>query len=62
MNLVDCYVVRVLGRPEHHEMDGAAWWTVPVTYESWGREAHKHLMCQSEREAYAVDKGFHFLA
>lgn len=58
MNLVDCYVTKVLGDP--FEKYGK-WW-VKVEFESWGRPGTTELMFSSEAEARAVAEGIEFLS
>lgn len=62
MNLVDCYVTKVLGKPEHGSCLGVEWWTVPIEYISWGTPARRDLWRPSLEEALKVKEGFHFLA
>jgi hypothetical protein len=57
MNLVDAYVVRVIGEPT---LEWNKWW-VPVVYNSWGRESETKIMCNTYEEALAVKPGFKFL-
>lgn len=58
MNLVDCYVTRVLSEP----YEAYNKWWVLVEYDSWGRLAQTTVMCDTEEEAERVDVGYHFLA
>ena len=63
MNLCDCYVTKVLGKPVHHdEIDLFGYWTVEVEYDSWGAPARTRLVFRSEYEANSVMEGFKFLA
>lgn len=58
MNLVDCYVTEVMGKPVYLY---SRWW-IRVKYDSWGSNAVTDIMCSSEAEAAKVGVGFHFLA
>lgn len=62
MNLVDCYVTKVLSEPEHGSTLGVEWWTVKVEYRSWGCDCVTDLWQPSKEAAEAVKEGFHFLA
>lgn len=58
MNLCDCYVTEVLGKPVWLY---GRWW-VRVKYDSWGCIAVTDVMLSSEEDALGVGVGFHFLA
>lgn len=58
MNLVDCFVTKVLTTP--YEKYGR-WW-VGVEYDSWGHISKSEIMLNTEAEANAVDIGHKFLA
>lgn len=62
MNLVDCYVTRVLSEPEHRKCEGVEWWEVLVEYDSWGGVSESVRSFPTFEQAYAVTKGYHFLA
>lgn len=62
MNLCDCYVTKVLGKPERGQFANVVWWTVKVEYRSCGRDAVMDLWQPSKEAAERVEKGFHFLA
>lgn len=62
MNLVDCYVTRVLSEPEYRVCEDQSWWEVWVEYNSWGRTDKRKLWKRTEAEALQVVEGFHFLA
>lgn len=66
MNLVDCYVTKVLAGPQWACYDDGVqrveWWGVLVLYESWGRESESTLTFKTKEEADAVTEGYHFLA
>lgn len=62
MNLVDCYVTKVLEPPQRGSALGVEWWTVKVEYISWGAPAVIDLWRPSQEEAEKVKEGFHFLA
>ncbi|MNO84273.1 hypothetical protein D3C76_756100 [compost metagenome] len=58
MNLVDCRVIEVLGKPYKRY---GKWWR-DVRYSSWGSDSKTELMFQTEAEAEAVQVGHEFLA
>lgn len=58
MNLVDCYVTKIISEP-YYEYN--RWW-VDVMYESWGAESKSQLMFDSKEQAESVKIGHHFLA
>ncbi|EIK96105.1 hypothetical protein PMM47T1_14135 [Pseudomonas sp. M47T1] len=58
MNLVDCYVTRILGEPYRKF---GAWW-VDVEYDSWGRISSTQLMFRTKEAALAVTAGHVFQA
>jgi hypothetical protein len=58
MNLIDCYVTKILGAPYRKF---GAWW-VSVEYEAEGRPGTKHIMFRTEQAAKAATVGHHFLA
>jgi hypothetical protein len=58
MNLIDCYVSKILGAPYRKF---GAWW-VDVEYEAYGRTSKTQLMFRTEQAAQAATVGHHFLA
>lgn len=65
MNLIDCYVTKVLGEPVWHdypELPNKGWWTVLVTFDSYGRESDTNLSFKTLEEAQNVAVGYHFLS
>ncbi|CAB5577140.1 Uncharacterised protein [Pseudomonas putida] len=58
MNLIDCYVTKILGEP--YRMFGH-WW-VDVEYSSRGSVTTTRLMFRTEEAARAAKIGHHFLA
>lgn len=56
MNLLDAWVVRVHGIP--YEKYGK-WW-IAVTYNCWGQEGRKELMCDTYEEANTIREGHIF--
>lgn len=62
MNLVDCYVTKVLGEPVHRHCYDACWWQVPVEYNSWGTLSKTDLVFKTKEAADKVVEGYHFLA
>lgn len=58
MNLLDCYVIEIIGEP--YEKYGK-WWR-DVRYDSWGATSKTELMFGTEAEAASVAIGHHFLA
>lgn len=62
VNLVDCYVTKVMGKPEHGKCLGVEWWTVKVEYISWGAPEVKDVWFPTKEAADKVVEGFHFLA
>lgn len=58
MNLVNCYVVEILGEP--YEKYGR-WW-VSVRFDSYGVFSTTNLMFDSREEALAVKIGYEFLS
>lgn len=58
MNLIDCYVTKILGEP--YRMFGH-WW-VEVEHDSWGSASKTKLMFRTEEAARAAKVGHHFLA
>lgn len=65
MNLIDCYVTKVHGAPVWHgypELPGGGYWTVEVTYDSYGRESTGLKSFKTLEEAQKVAVGYHFLS
>lgn len=58
MNLIDCYVTKILGEPYRKF---GAWW-VDAEYEVHGRTSKTKLMFRTEEAARAAKVGHHFLA
>ncbi|MDD2056557.1 hypothetical protein NPS58_03740 [Pseudomonas putida] len=58
MNLIDCYVTKILGEPYRKF---GHWW-VDVEYDSWGRTSTTRLMFRTEQAARTASVGHHFLA
>ncbi|WDY60344.1 hypothetical protein [Pseudomonas sp. PSKL.D1] len=58
MNLIDCYVTKILGEPYRKF---GAWW-VDAEYESYGRISKTQLMFRTEEAARAATVGYHFTA
>jgi len=58
MNLIDCYVTKILSEP--YRMFGH-WW-VSAEYESEGRPGKTELMFRTEEAARTAKVGHHFLA
>ncbi|WP_286775800.1 hypothetical protein ACUDA6_18610 [Pseudomonas ceruminis] len=58
MNLIDCYVTKILGEP--YRKFGPRW--VSVEFEAEGRPGTKELMFRTEEAARAAKIGHHFLA
>ena len=58
MNLIDCYVTKILGEPYRKF---GAWW-VEAEYESEGRPGKTQLMFRTEEAARAAMVGYRFLA
>jgi hypothetical protein len=58
MNLVDCVVTRITGKPFYAY---GLWW-LDVQYNSWGTIGNHRLHFDSAEEAQAVTEGFKFLA
>ena len=62
MNLVDCYVTKVLSKPKYGTFLEVEWWSVEVEYNSWGTKTSGSLVFPTEAEASKVEEGYHFLA
>jgi len=58
MNLIDCYVTKILGEPYRKF---GAWW-VDAEYEAYGRTCKTQLMFRTEEAARAAKVGHHFTA
>ena len=58
MNLIDCYVTKILGEP--YRKFGHCWVSVEYTAEGW--PGTKELMFRTEEAARAAQVGHHFLA
>ena len=58
MNLIDCYVTKILGEPYRKF---GAWW-VSAEYESEGRRGKTKLIFRTEEAARAAKVGHHFTA
>ena len=58
MNLIDCYVTKILGEPYRKF---GAWW-VDAEYESEGRPGKTQLMFRTEEAARAAKVGYQFQA
>jgi hypothetical protein len=58
MNLIDCYVSKILGKPYRRF---GAWW-VDVEYQAYGCTSKTQLMFRTEQGALAATVGHHFLA
>lgn len=58
MNLIDCYVTKILSEP--YRKFGA--WLVDAEYEAYGRTSKTQLMFRTEESARAAAVGHHFLA
>lgn len=58
MNLVDCYVTKVVSEPYQ---EYGKWW-VKVEANAYGRPSKSTLMFDTKEEAIKVDVGHHFLA
>ncbi|HEK1684053.1 TPA: hypothetical protein SMR42_000358 [Pseudomonas putida] len=58
MNLVDCYVTKILGEPYRKF---GAWW-VDAEYKAYGKTNKTQLMARTEEGARAFKVGHHFLA
>lgn len=64
MNLLDCYVTKVLGDPYYVDSFDVKWRAVDVEYkDGWfpGVSASTRTF-KTKEEAEAVKEGFHFLA
>lgn len=61
MNLVDCYVTKVLSQPYQLEFSDVHWF-VDVEYDSWGCVSTTEIMLTSFEEACKVTVGYKFLA
>lgn len=65
MNLVDCYVTKVLSEPEYidkYAAEGLIWWQVSVEYDSYGRLSETRLTFKTKEDADAVKMGYVFQA
>ncbi|EKT4568627.1 TPA: hypothetical protein SLP05_004994 [Pseudomonas putida] len=58
MNLIDCYITKILGEP-YREL-GAGW--DHVEYDRWGSTSKTRLMFRTEEAARAAQVGYHFTA
>ncbi|MDH1552613.1 hypothetical protein [Pseudomonas juntendi] len=58
MNLIDCYVTKILSEPYRKF---GHWW-VSAEYESEGRRGKTKLIFRTEEAARAAKVGHHFLA
>ncbi|WP_162998277.1 hypothetical protein [Pseudomonas monteilii] len=58
MNLIDCYVTKILGEPYRK----FGYWWVSVEFESEGWPGTKEIMFRTEAAARAAAVGHHFLA
>ncbi|MCE0989373.1 hypothetical protein WCE04_13825 [Pseudomonas shirazica] len=58
MNLIDCYVTKILGEPYRKF---GAWW-VSVEFEAEGHPGTKEIMFRTEEAARAAQVGYHFTA
>ncbi|WP_430316947.1 hypothetical protein [Pseudomonas sp. p1(2021b)] len=58
MNLIDCYVTKILGEPYRKF---GHWW-VDVEYDSLGSVSKTQLMFRTEGAARAAQVGYHFTA
>lgn len=58
MNLLDCFVTKVLCKP-YQKFD--KWW-VDVEYECYGKIDYSYIMFESEEKALEVKEGFIFIA
>lgn len=58
MNLIDCYVTKILGEPYRK----FGYWWVSVEFEAEGWPGTKEIMFRTEKAARAAAVGYHFLA
>ncbi|MBF8720444.1 hypothetical protein [Pseudomonas guariconensis] len=58
MNLIDCYVTKILGEPYRK----FGYWWVSVEFEAEGWPGTKEIMFRTEQAARAAQVGHHFLA
>lgn len=58
MNLVDCYVTKVLGKPIFKYNH----FFVPVEYDSYGRISTTEIMYETLEEAESIEIGYQFLS
>ena len=58
MNLIDCYVTKILGEPYRK----FGYWWVSVEFEAEGWPGKTRLMFRTEEAARAAKVGYHFTA
>lgn len=58
MNLIDCYVTKILGEPYRK----FGYWWLSVGYKSNGRTGKTKLIFRTEEAARAAQVGYHFTA
>jgi hypothetical protein len=64
MNLLDCYVTKVLGEPVWHaypELPDGGYWTVNIIYDCYGGRSTGLRLFKTLEEAQKVAVGDHFL-
>lgn len=66
MNLIDHYVVDVHGVEKcvftSEEGNNIDFWVVYATVDCYGRVDEQEITVFSEKEAYSIKKGYHYLA
>lgn len=58
MNVVDCYVTKILGEPYLER----GWWVLGVGYNCYGREFETEIFKRTKEEIDDIKIGYHFLS
>lgn len=63
MNLIDCYVTKVLSDPysRYNKFNNTTYWIVDVEYNSYGVISNTELLFNTKEDALKVKIGYHFL-
>lgn len=63
MNLIDCYVTKILSNPfpRYNRFNNTTYWIVNVEYNSYGVISNTELLFNTQEDALKVKIGYHFL-
>lgn len=61
MNLVDCFVTKVLDEPLLLNSYGKDFWTIKVEYDCYGSIQNTTLFFKTKKEVEEVKEGYKFL-